>query len=114
MDSLPQAERERIIGDLQLDMLGGLGSTGTLLATTDGASNWLTELLQEKNASYKLIAETASDHASFQLAGVPSVLVMQNERGYLYHSAADTEEEIDLAELSGAVQSTVAALLEIM
>ena len=114
VDSLPQAERERIIGDLQLDMLGGLGSTGTLLATTDGASNWLTELLQGKNASYQLIAETASDHASFQLAGVPSVLVMQNERGYLYHSAADTAEEIDLAALSGAVQSTVAALLEIM
>ena len=92
-------------GDIQLDMLGGLGSTGTMLCTMDGEANWLTGLLQEQNASLAIGAETASDHASFQLAGVPSVLVMQNGRGYLYHSAADVASQIDLFSLSGAAQS---------
>ena len=56
----------------------------------DGEANWVSGLLQEKDPSLARGAETASDHASLQLAGVPSVLLMQNGEGYLYHSAADT------------------------
>ena len=35
-------------------MLGGLGSTGTMLCTMDGEANWLTGLLQEQNAALEL------------------------------------------------------------
>ena len=95
-------------------MLGGLGSSGTMVCTMDGEANWLTGLIQDKNAALPLGAETASDHASFQLAGVPSVLVMQNGRGYLYHSAADVASQIDLFTLAGAAQSVTAAVQEVM
>lgn len=114
VSTLPDSERSRIIGDIQLDMLGGLGSEGIQLCTTDGESNWLTDLLQGKNTSLSIAAETASDHTSFQLAGIPSILVMQVGRGYLYHSAADVAGQIDLSRLAGASQTTSAALLEVM
>lgn len=98
--SLSEQERERIIGDIQLDMLGGLGSEGLCLCTMDGSPNYLTELL---GPSLPLLAETASDHASFQLARIPAVLLTQQGRGYLYHTAADTPDQIDLARLQQAV-----------
>lgn len=99
--SLSEQERERIIGDIQLDMLGGLGSRGLCLCTMDGSPNYLTELL---DPSLPLLAETASDHASFQLARIPAVLLTQQGRGYLYHTAADTPDQIDLAQLQQAVE----------
>ena len=80
--SLTGAEQDRMIGDIQFDMLGGLGSDGTLVCTMDGEANWVSGLLQEKDPSLARGAETASDHASLQLAGVPSVLVMQDGQGY--------------------------------
>ena len=38
--SLTEEERTRIVGAIQFDMLGGLGSTGTLVCTVDGEANW--------------------------------------------------------------------------
>ena len=111
--SLTQEERERMIGDIQLDMLGGLGTAGLSVCTTDGQANWLSDLLLEKAPGAVPGAETASDHASFQLAEVPSVLVMQDGRGYLYHSAADTAGQIDLYQLSGAVRAVAAVGREV-
>ena len=106
-------EKERIVGDIQFDMLGGLGSDGVLACTMDGEANWVSDLLQEKDPSLKRGAETASDHASFQLAGVPSVLLMQNSQGYLYHSAADTADQLDLYAIARAADTAVAAAKEI-
>ena len=57
--------------------------------------------------------ETASDHTSFQLSGIPAVLLMQRGRGYLYHSAADTAEQLDLYAIAAAADSAAAAAEEI-
>lgn len=111
--SLSEEEKDRMIGDIQFDMLGGLGSDGTLVCTMDGEANWVSGLLQEKDPSLERGAETASDHASFQLAGVPSVLLMQNGEGYLYHSAADTADQLDLYAIASAAETAVEAAEEI-
>ena len=111
---LSAEEKARMIGDIQLDMLGGLGSSGTMVCTMDGEPNWLTQLLQSKVPTLQIGAESASDHASLQLAGVPSVLIMQDGRGWLYHSAADVAGQIDLHALAGAVQTVTAAVQEIV
>lgn len=111
--TLSEDERNRMIGDIQLDMLGGFGSSGSMVYTMDGEANWLSDLVRQKNVSFTLGAETASDHASFQLTGVPSVLVMQNARGYLYHSAADTSSYIDLYTLAGTAQTVASVIQEI-
>ena len=111
--SLSEEEKDRMIGDIQFDMLGGLGSDGTLVCTMDGEANWVSDLLQEKDPSLERGAETASDHASLQLAGVPSVLLMQDSQGYLYHSAADTADQLDLYAIASAAETVVEAAAEI-
>ena len=62
---LSARERERMIGDIQLDMLGGMGTDGLSVCTMDGETNWLSELLLRKSPGASLAAETASDHAAF-------------------------------------------------
>ena len=113
-ESLTETERARIIGDIQLDMLGGLGSDGMVISTMDGSTNWLSDLLLEKNGDAVLGAETASDHASFQLAEIPAVQVSQNGRGFLYHTMADTADQIDLASVAEVVNMVTAAVQEVM
>lgn len=111
--SLTEEERTRIVGAIQFDMLGGLGSTGTLVCTVDGEANWVSDLLQKKNPGLESGVETASDHTSFQLSGIPAVLLMQRGQGYLYHSAADTAEQLDLYAIAAAADSAAAAAEEI-
>ncbi len=113
-DSLSEQEQERMIGDIQFDMLGGLGTTGTVVSTADGEPNWLSDLLMSYDPSLSLGAEAASDHTSFQLAGIPSVLIMQNGRGYLYHSAADTTDNLDMYEIASAVDIVLSAVCEVI
>ena len=50
--SLTEEEKDRMIGAIQFDMLGGLGSDGTLVCTMDGEANWLSDLLQKKDRSW--------------------------------------------------------------
>ncbi len=106
VDSLSETERERIIGCIQFDMLGGLGSLGNKVCTTDGASNWITELFEKQDSDLTFGNEENSDHAIFQIAGIPSVVVTQDGRGYLYHSAGDTEEMLNLWKIHNAATST--------
>ncbi len=108
--TLSEAERERIIGDIQIDMLGGFGASGLSVNTMDGDSNWLSDIILAEDSSLSLGAESASDHAAFQLAGIPAVLLTQTGRGYLYHSAADTAQHIDLYSLSRAVSLTASVV----
>ena len=111
--ALTEEEKGQMIGAIQFDMLGGLGSDGTLVCTMDGEANWVSDLLQEKDPELARDAETASDHASLQLAGVPSVLLMQDGQGYLYHSAADTADQLNPYAIAGAAETAVAAAAEI-
>ncbi len=111
--SLTEEEKDRMIGDIQFDMLGGLGSDGTLVCTMDGEANWVSDLLQKKDPELERDAETASDHASLQLAGVPAVLLMQDGQGYLYHSAADVADQLNPYAIAAAAETAVAAAAEI-
>lgn len=111
--ALTEEEKGQMIGAIQFDMLGGLGSDGTLVCTMGGEANWVSDLLQEKDPELARDAETASDHASLQLAGVPSVLLMQDGQGYLYHSAADTADQLNPYAIAGAAETAVAAAAEI-
>lgn len=113
-NSLSEEERKRIIGDIQLDMIGGLGTSDLYVCTMDGESNWLSNLILKKDESLKMGSETASDHSSFQLAEIPSVLITQNDRGYLYHSIADTAEHIDLNRIENAVSIVLSAVKDVI
>ncbi len=112
VEALPEEERSRVIGDIQIDMIGGIGSDYTALFTMDGEKNWLTDLLQGYD-NIPLEKGTLSDHSSFQLAGIPSVLMSQNSNGYVYHSVADTADCVDLCVLSDAAVLVTSAIKEI-
>lgn len=112
--SLAQAEKERMVGNIQFDMLGGLGTEDALVCTMDGEANWVSDLLQQQDSALRRGRETASDHASLQLAGVPSVLLMQNGRGYLYYSAADTAEQLNPYAIARTAERAGAAVKEIL
>lgn len=107
--SLPEAERQRMVGDIQFDMLGGLGTSGTTVCTMDGEANWVSDLLQQQDPTLERIALAASDHASLQLAGIPSVMLSQDGQGFLYHSAADTADQLNLYAIAQAAQTAVSA-----
>ena len=112
--TLSQEEKDRMVGAIQIDMLGGLGTAGTLVCTMDGTANWLSGLLQAQSPALSLGAQTASDHASFQLEGIPSVLITQDGQGYLYHSAGDTAGTVDLWRVAGAAAAVTRAAGEIL
>ena len=84
------------------------------LYTVDGESNWLVDCLLAQDDSLSLGAEAASDHTSFQMAGIPSVLVTQKNRGYLYHSVADVAGQVDCEAIAAAVAPVVAAVSAIL
>lgn len=111
--TLTEDELDRMLGDIQLDMLGGLGTAGLRLCTMDGGENWLTRRLQAADSGLTLEAETASDHASFQLAEVPAVVVTQSGRGYLYHSAGDRADSLDLLAISRAAADVAQVVRDI-
>ncbi len=113
VDSLSEAEKERLIGCIQLDMLGGLGSTGAMIATVDGSPNYLTDLFTAHAEALPLGAETGSDHATFQLSGVPAVVVTQQGRGYLYHTMGDTAGALDAEAIHASAALTFEAVAEI-
>lgn len=112
--SLSSEEKSRMIGAIQFDMLGGLGTSGISVCTADGESNWVSDLLQNTDPSLPLKAETASDHVSLQLAGIPSVLLTQDGRGYLYHSSADTADQLNLNIISNTVEMVSSAAEQIL
>ncbi len=114
VESLSAEERARMVGCIQLDMLGGLGSGEAMLYTTDGKANWLCDLLCVQQPDLLLGTETASDHASFQLAGVPSVLISQKNRGYLYHTVGDTADMLDLYRIHRAADLVRAAVQTVL
>lgn len=111
---LSENEANRILGNIDIDMLGGKGTSGFSICTMDGKTNWLTDLFLEKNSDLKIDTETASDHSSFQLISVPAVLLTQKDRGYFYHSVMDTADYIDLTELENARKIVVDVVNEII
>lgn len=114
IESLSSEEKDRMIGDIQFDMLGGLGAGDAVVCTADGEANWVSDLLQDTQPGLVRKAESASDHASFQLAGIPSVLLMQDGQGYLYHSAADCADRINVYSVARAAETAVSAVKEII
>ncbi len=113
IEALSEEEKERMVGCIQLDMLGGLGSNGNTVCTTDGSPNWLSELLLKNDSSLTSGIENASDHASFQIAGIPSVIITQKGQGYLYHTAGDTPSALNTSNIYDASAAVIKAVNEI-
>jgi hypothetical protein len=102
--NLPAAERSRILGVVNMDMIGVL-NTPTRSVLLEGAplSQGVIERLSEAAMTYtQLAVETslhpfASDHVPFIAAGVPAVLTIEgtDSTNSNIHSNADTIDHVD-------------------
>lgn len=94
VESLPEDERKRIIGDIQVDMVGNKKSNTVVLGTVDGKETLLSKIINKANKElnnnkFKIIEESRSDHASFVKNKIPALLVTQDCDGNEYHSIWD-------------------------
>lgn len=109
VDSLPPAERARIAAMLNFDALG----TGALAATGD--RSLLDSALSIARELGVPLVETgeppnaSSDHASFRAAGVPVLFIAATDFSRI-HTADDTIEHVDRAQLGQAAAIGIKAL----
>lgn len=81
VNNLSQEEKDHIIGDIQIDMIGHYKSTGSRVMTAFGNEELLGQMLMEaagEDSTWETGHAADSDHASFSFNGIPAVLVEQN------------------------------------
>lgn len=117
VDSLPQTERDRIIGYFNLDMVGSRDAGDLVLRTLDGSPNLVTELSQA--ASERLngfptpIGEGGrSDHVPFAEAGIPAGAFIHSPFEPWYHTPEDTIDKISKEKLQDVAEIVGAAVYE--
>lgn len=104
VNNLPEQEKARIIGDIQLDVLGHYMSKDIQINTPNGAPTLIGNMINE-NAELILgnklrgKTESASDHMSFARGGIPAVLIMQNNLGAENHNVCDNASIIDFSKI---------------
>ncbi len=113
VESLPESERARVIGMINLDMVGvgnqlRVGGTPELIAQAMSAAAIVGESAGRMSAGLG----SASDHASFIDAGMPGVFIYRSEDPN-YHTANDRFEYVDPTHL-GSTGRMVLALLDIL
>lgn len=121
VDSLPQEEREHIIGDIQIDMIGHYRSSEAMVMTAFGREELVGNMLVEASAQigeakWKNGREAASDHASFSFAGIPAVLVQQgpgvdaeNHKFIDNNDVVDPEKAVATGRVIESVLRTIAS-----
>ena len=100
VNNLSQEEKDHIIGDIQIDMIGHYKSTGSQVMTAFGNEELLGQMLMEaagQDSTWQSGHAADSDHASFSFEGIPAVLVEQNaELGEVEnHKFTDNNKIID-------------------
>ncbi len=117
--SLDPAERSRIAAVVNMDMIGCRNTPrpGVLLEGAPPAQP-LIDRLAEAAATYTgLTVQTsldpfASDHVPFLAAGIPAVLTIEasDRANPAVHTAADTDDRIDVGLTTGIVRMNVATI----
>lgn len=104
VNSLPEDERNRIVANFNLDMVGSRDAGNLVLATIDGEPNLVTELAQE--TSTRLNGEAtpirsggSSDHVPFAEVGIPAALFIHSPSEPWYHTPDDTIDKISKEKL---------------
>jgi len=104
VNNLPEQEKARIIGDIQIDTLGHYMSKNTQISTPNGAPTLIGNMINDSAKSImgsKLFekTESASDHMAFVSGGIPAVIVVQNNLGVENHKVSDNTSIVDYSKL---------------
>ncbi|UFJ39019.1 M28 family peptidase [Brevibacillus humidisoli] len=117
VESLTDAERERIVGVFQLDMVGSKDSGELMMYTADGQKNLITDMAAVASSHFSDVLhygqEAGSDHLPFHLAGIPAGLFTHAPREPWYHSPNDTIEHISRDKIKQVAQIIGASVYEV-
>lgn len=102
VEQLTDAERSRVIGDIQLDDLGYWGADYLQISTVDGKQTMLGELLSKKalntpnvGREIPVVQDEMSDHNAFHSHGMPAMMLGQDAFAFENHSTQDQTQIID-------------------
>lgn len=112
VSTLPEEEKSRIIGDIQLDMLGHYRSKEVLIAAPTDTETLVGNLINDSaekltGSRMNSAIESASDHTSFIAEGIPAVLLMQDNLGVENHKVADQSSIISPKKLKSITDIVV-------
>lgn len=119
VNNLSSEEKQHIMGDIQLDMLGHYMSNAFNIYTTDGNKTLVGNIINEKAKEvtgnyFEEKVEAASDHMSFVREGIPAILISQNNIGVENHNVSDNMSIIDCDKIEAFSDVFYEALLEVM
>lgn len=121
VEQMTDQEKERVIGDLQLDELGYLNSEYLVLSTVDGKPVWLGDQLSEKAAVTRNVGRLIpyqigfmSDHNSFSSHEMPAVMLSQDTSAFENHTTQDTVALLDMRKLSQTAQLVADVAADLM
>lgn len=100
VSTLSDEEKQRIVGDIQIDMIGHYLIDSVQVKTTLGQDELLSRLLADASRdvtgeAWDTACSSVSDHLSFTRAGIPAVLVEQDGDGAENHRYSDKAEIVD-------------------
>ncbi|MFD1423805.1 M28 family peptidase [Laceyella tengchongensis] len=107
VQSLQDKDKANIVGMINMDMVG-VGDTFNILTASPDAKSFVADhaakLADELKLPYERGYSTRSDHAPFEVAGIPVAFVHVSEDPY-YHSDEDTLDKIqkDMLKKSGTL-----------
>lgn len=121
VDSLTEAERQRVIGVIQLDTLGYVTEPGIMLGTIDGKETLLGNLLYDSfraasgpTSGWQYGLRDEGNHISFIKGEIPAVMVSQVQEAYEEGASQDRVGTVDVELLAGVVDvvsHTVAGIM---
>lgn len=119
VNHLQEQEKARMIGDIQMDVLGHYMSKNVQINTPNGAPTLIGNMINENAKSIlgsKLLekTESASDHMSFVRGGIPAVLVMQNNLGVENHNVCDNVSIIDFSKIKPISEVLLQTIKDVM
>lgn len=117
VDSLSQAERDRIVGMWQMDMVGSRDAGELVMFTVDGEKNVVTDLSAaagvRTGTPLTYGQEGRSDHVPFYEAGIPAALFIHNPVEPWYHTPEDSLDKISKEKLQETAEIVGAAVYQV-
>ncbi|PPA70859.1 M28 family peptidase [Jeotgalibacillus proteolyticus] len=118
VNSLSQTEKDRIVANFNLDMVGSRDAGDLIMRTLDGKPNLVTELAQK--SSLKLNGTPTpydiggrSDHVPFAEAGIPAALFIHSPSEPWYHTPEDTIDKISIEKLQDVAEIVGSAVYDL-
>lgn len=117
VNELSEEEKDQIIANFNLDMVGSRDAGDLMVASVDGEPNLVTELTHK--SSKKLNGEPttlgrsgSSDHVPFHQAGIPAALFIHSPLEPWYHTPQDTLDKISKEKLLDVAEIVAAAVYD--